>query len=286
LKGEKKMDLSLFSYDNKIPLSYNSVKDSIIQDNVLIRDILIPNSKGEDISAYLISPVAQGSYPGIFFTHWFEPQAEDSNRIQFYKIAIELAKEGVISVLPDTFWSTSPSKWAQNPILPWITEFNHDKELSIRQVVELLSVFDVLLNQPNLDKNRIAYVGHDFGAMYGTLLSAFDVPVLAWVLIAGTTKFSDWFKFQSDPNKKLDPDYLKAYSELMTPYNPISHAENLSRVLFQFANNDYYVPKNKAEEFLNAAKEPKEILWYDADHGMNQETWEDMKSWLRVQLSL
>jgi len=57
-----------------------------------VRDITFTSPKGGKIVAYLVAPKKKGSYPGIFFTHWLETAAEDSNRTQFLETAIKLGK--------------------------------------------------------------------------------------------------------------------------------------------------------------------------------------------------
>ncbi|MFW9997133.1 MAG: alpha/beta hydrolase family protein [Candidatus Odinarchaeota archaeon] len=280
------LKLSLFDYDKSAPLDINDIREPEQKENIIIRDITFPSPKNGYINAYLVSPAEEGSYPGIFFTHWLEPEAEDSNRTQFLEMAIELGQKGVISILIDAFWSTTPEKWKKNPILPWVTEYEHDRDLCIKQVVELLRAFDVLLVQPSLDTSRIAYVGHDFGAMFGALLTTMGVPVNCWALIAGTTSFSDWFRFQSSPGTEIDPVTFQNYVDQMAKFDPVKHTVNISNVLFQFATNDFYVPKHKAMEFYEAAKEPKEIRWYVADHGMNEQSFRDLQDWLLEKLNL
>ena len=49
-----------------------------------------------------------------------------------------------------------------------------DYARSIQQVKDLRRALDVLLAQPNVDPARVAFVGHDFGAMYGVLEAAND----------------------------------------------------------------------------------------------------------------
>lgn len=277
--------ISMFEYDKNVSLDVSdTVKPQQIGD-VVVRDIAFQNPKGSDIVAYLVAPKKKGLYPGIFFTHWLEPDAEDSNRTQFLEAAIRLGKKGVISILIDAFWSTTPKTFTK---LWWKTEYEYDRDLCIKQVVEILRAFDVLFTQPNLDPNRIAYVGHDFGAMFGALVPPLKLPIHHWVLIAGTSSFSDWFKFQSDPEKKLDPVYFQSYVKQMAHLDPAKHIKEASPapVLFQFGKNDFYVPEEKALEFYNGAKEPKEIRWYDADHGMNKESFDEMETWLIKSLKL
>jgi predicted esterase len=57
-------------------------------------------------------------------------------------------------------------------------------------------------------------------------------------------------------------------------------------MFFQFANDDFHVPKERAEEFFAAAKDPKEMKWYEAGHGLNEEAMRDRTSWLKEKLGL
>ncbi|MHA2364509.1 MAG: alpha/beta hydrolase family protein [Candidatus Hodarchaeales archaeon] len=273
------MDLSMFHYDKNISLGIKDISEPQHTKDLVIRDICFSSPTGTDIKAYIVSPIEEGSYPGIFFTHWLETEAEDSNRTQFLKSAKKLGKKGAISFLIDAFWSYTPKKWKQNPILPWKTDYIHDRDLSIKQVIELRRGFDVLLSLSNLDKNRIAYVGHDFGAMYGSLLTNFNsIPIKAWVLIAGTTSFSNWFKFGS----KLKQEEFDEYKKRMAPLDPVKHIGKASPapILFQYAKKDFFVPEQTALDFYNSAKEPKSIKWYETDHGMNKQAFEDMENWV------
>jgi predicted esterase len=57
-------------------------------------------------------------------------------------------------------------------------------------------------------------------------------------------------------------------------------------VLFQFATKDRHVPEARAKEFFAAAGEPKEIKWYDAGHGLNEEAVKDRMAWIEKQFKL
>jgi predicted esterase len=57
-------------------------------------------------------------------------------------------------------------------------------------------------------------------------------------------------------------------------------------VFFQFAADDFHVPKVRAEEFFSAAKDPKEMKWYEAGHGLNEEATHDRKAWLKQKLGV
>jgi len=46
------------------------------------------------------------------------------------------------------------------------------------------------------------------------------------------------------------------------------------------------VPHERAEEFFAAANEPKELRWYEAGHGLNEEATQERIAWLAKVLSL
>lgn len=279
-----------FDYQRDLPLDLheNAVEQ---RDGVTVKDISYasPARAGDRIAAYLVTPPAEVKPPhaGILFAHWLEPEAQNSNRTQFLDEAVTLARDGVISVLPDCFWSTTPAKAAGVRQFGWKTDVEHDTALSIRQVMDLRRSLDVLLAQPGIDPARIGYIGHDFGAMYGSLVAAVDRRVKAYVLMAGTYSFADWFVFGSDFSLEQQQKYIQAMQPL-APTNFISQAAPAA-LFFQFAHSDYFVPERAAQTFYDAASQPKEIGWYDATHNMQDmknETQRDRVAWTRKQLGL
>src|SRR5690606_32172995 len=125
-------------------------------------------------SAYLIIPAGEGRFPGIVYVHWYEGGNPTSNRTQFVDEAVWLAEsDGVMSLLIETMWSDP--NWYRT------RKLEGDYDDAIRQVIELRRALDVLLAQPQIDPERIVYVGHDFGAMYGSLMAAVDHRPKAYV---------------------------------------------------------------------------------------------------------
>ncbi len=274
-----------FDYDQTVPLDVQTVGEPRRHDVIAVRDITFANTVGGRVDATLVTPPGQGPFPVVLWAHWFEPEAQNSNRSEFNHEAIALARQGVVSLLVDGFWSMTPTKWAQKPGFMWRTEVKHDTELSRRQVIELRRALDVLLAQPGVDPKRIAFVGHDFGAMYGALVAAVDHRPKAYVLMAGTTTFSEWFSFGSKLTKEAEQQYIKD----MSPLDPTRYIAKAApaALYFQFAHSDYYVPERTAQIFYDAASQPKEIAWYDAQHDLaHDEARPDRLKWLRKQLNI
>jgi cephalosporin-C deacetylase-like acetyl esterase len=158
-----------------------------------------------------------------------------------------------------------------------------DYENSIRQVIELRRALDLLLSQTNVDKTRIGFVGHDFGAMYGMLMAGVDQRINTYVFIAATQSLNDWAFLGPQPKSKAD--YLKQNSNLeLTDY--LRQVKNANK-FFQFGKADFYVSQADAAVLFAAANEPKQRKMYAASHKMElNEIVSDRTEWLVKQLKL
>jgi dienelactone hydrolase len=145
---------------------------------------------------------------------------------------------------------------------------------------------DLLLVQPHVDRKRIGYVGHDYGAMYGAILSGVEKRVKTYVFIAGMGNFGDWsLKYWTEPAKKGAEVYRRGM-DAVDPINYLSRAAPAA-ILFQFSSADKYISKATADAFAGAAGNPKEVRWYDTDHAMNTEAVRAARlDWLTRQLRL
>ncbi|MDQ6700503.1 MAG: hypothetical protein M3Z36_10005 [Acidobacteriota bacterium] len=268
----------LFDYDSKLPLS---IEESGVEtrEGIAVHDISFASLAGGRTKAYLVLPrVAPGSakFAGALFVHWYEPKSPTSNRSQFLDQAVQLGKAGTVSLLIETMWSDPQWFPKRNP--------DEDPERSIQQVKELRRALDVLLAQSHVDPSRIAYVGHDFGMMFGAVLAGVDRRPTAFALQAGTASFSEWYLL----GRKLEAMDRQKAVERLSALDPVRFigAAAPRPVLLQFGKSDGYVPDDKAKAIYAAAKEPKQILWYDAGHELDRRAVEDRMAWLKKQLRL
>ncbi len=254
---------------------YNRLPARVTDSGVEVRDIAFSNLRGGATRAYLVRPARKNTKaPGILWVHWYEPESHDSNRSQFLGQALELAHSGAVSLLVETMWS--------NP--DWFDKRNRDDDYqaSVDTVKDLRRALDILLAQPGVDPARVAYVGHDFGAMYGALLASADRRVSAWALQAGTASFSDWFLLGA----KLSEPARQAVIDRLAPLDPLRHIAHASPLFLQFGTKDPYVPKARADALYQAAKDPKQVKFYEAGHALNAQAVADRQQWLRERLAL
>jgi dienelactone hydrolase len=267
---------SMFAYDRRRPPDLVA-GGTEVRGAAVITDLTYQTLTGSRRAAYLATPskASGGPHPAVLFVHWYEPPNPTSSRKQFLPDAVELAGEGVISLLVDTMWS--------NP--DWFTSRDPENDLghSIEQVKELRRALDILVSRPGVDPSRVFYVGHDFGAMYGSLVASVDAARLkGFVFMAGTRSFSDWFLLWPKRDDTVKADVIQR----LAPLDPTRHLAMAGElpVLFQFATRDRFVTKAAAEALVASAVGPKEVHWYDAEHALNADATRDRLAWLRARL--
>jgi dienelactone hydrolase len=226
--------------------------------------------------AELFCPEGKEPTAAILYVHWYEPQSHDSNRSQFVEEAKEMAKAGAACLLIETLWS--------DPDFFLKRTQTDDVQNSVEEVVNIRQAMDLLLSYSNVDAKRFAYVGHDFGGMYGVLAGSLDQRPNHYVIMAATPRFPDWYLYLPKLEGEARETFIRQFSEL----DPITHVANLSSapVFFQFGTDDPHVLKERGQEFFAAAKEPKEMKWYEAGHGLNDESTRERKAWLKKMLEL
>ena len=263
------------NYDRNLPFLFRLIGKRC-EDGIESQLMATSSPFGYRYMAELICSEGQSPSAAILYLHWYEPEAPDSNRGQFEAEASEMAKRGAACLLIETMWSDPDffSKRTQED----------DPKNSVQQVVDIRRAMDFLLAQPGIDSSRFAFVGHDFGGMYGVLAGSLDKRPTHYVIMASTPRFPDWYLYAP----KLKGEAREAFIHQMAEIDPIAHVGNLSPapVLFQFATDDFHVPRERAEEFFAAAREPKELRWYQAGHGLNEESTRERIEWLTDNLRL
>ena len=266
----------LFAYKHSIAfdLKEESAKE---QDGVRILDVnyaAYTRERGR-IKAYLIKPAGKANHAGVLFFHWLGET--NGNRNEFLDEAVALAKQGTESLLIQGYFP-----WTPNP-----RDGQTDRQRVIDETIEVRRALDLLLAQPHVNSRRIAYVGHDYGAMYGANVAGVDKRVKTYILMAPIGSFSYWSLAYW--LRKSDDAFKSSYRQALSPVDPVSQIPRAApaTILFQFASRDEHIPKTEAEAFYEAASQPKQIKWYDSKHDLNVDAARvDRRDWLTQQLGL
>ena len=275
----------LFDYDAKAPLD---IHDKIIEefDGGSLHDITYVSPKGGPVAAYLVVPKGKGPFAAVLFGHW-----GNGTRTEFIPEAKLYARAGAVSLLPDYPWDR-PQPWHKTP--------NHydkpelDREIEIQAVLELRRGIDLLLARPDVDPKRLAYVGHSYGAQWGSILSAVDKRMKTSVLMAGVGEIGDIFLRGNDPGiielrKSRPPGQFERYEQIAGEIDAlhfVGHAAPIP-LLFQFANFEQLFDKTSMEHYATTATDPKKVLYYDAGHDLNDpQALQDRCDWLAKYIDL
>jgi predicted esterase len=256
--------------------------------NVVVRQISFANASFKNgpgrTEAYLILPspaafpAGKATTPAALFVHWYESESPTSNRTQFLNQAMDLARGGLVSLLVSTPWSEP--EWYKR------RDVTKDFQIYDEAAKNLERALDVLAAYPGVDPKRLALVGHDYGAMHGILAAVRSKRLFSAIALqAFAPRFSDWAMF----GRKLTPEERQAVVEQLAPLDPVKFLGQLTPatpVFLQFANEDFYVPKDRAETLVAAVKGPKKVGWYEGKHALDQKAVEDRQAWLREVMKL
>ncbi len=227
--------------------------------HAVVHDISYRAAGQDPVSAYLVVPDRAGRHPAALFLHWLG-DAETSNRSEFLDEAVALASgpRPVLSLLP-----TLTFPFDYGPVGDV-----RDRDSVVKQVVQLSRGLDLLDGRRDVDAQRVAVVGHDYGAMYATLLSAVDRPrVRSTVVMAADATMANWFvEFFLD----LPADQVAAYTSMLSTVDPVAFVgHDPRRLLLQYATDDFFIPLTVADQMAAAAGPGATYKTYAVDHSMD-----------------
>ena len=230
----------------------------------------------ETSSVLVMPPGLPRKSPAVLWVHWLG-ETTTTNHTEFMADAQALAKRGVVSLLVDMPWSEK--NWFTGVRGP-----DTDYADTIAHVITLRRALDCLTQVYGVDKERIAYVGHDFGAMEGALLLAVDDRAQYAVLMTPTLSFWEWYLLGKQP---ADP---AAYVARMSAFDlPGWLARGKQKAtLLQFGQNDEYVSQATGIALRNAVpNRDRTFKAYKLDHALDDVTaHDDRVSWLAAHLGV
>lgn len=276
----------LFAYDAKQPLE---TKLTLLYERNGVRtyDLLYASPKGGMVTGYLVVPSGKGPFAGIVFGHW-----GPGDRTEFLPEAGVYAEAGAVSVMIDNPWNR-PAPW-RRPQGEGLAEPEKDRESWIGAVVDLRRAIDLLQERPDVDRARIGYVGHSYGAQWGAVLSAIDDRVRAAVLMGGVPDSDAILVESQEPDivrmrERYTGEQLQRYLDVNRPLDAIRYIGHAAPtpLLFQFARHERYFGEAAMKRYAEAASEPKDIRWYDTGHDLNDpRALADRAVWLGSRLGL
>jgi len=244
----------LFEYDRDAPLDVREVSRRM-ENGLSVIEITYASPRGGRVPARLIIPRGTGPFAGIVMQYSME-----------LEFGMHYAEYGavVIYVDPPSF---RPQDTGPRGILTFTEQ---DREEQIQLIIDLRRAIDLLMARPDVDPERVAYLGVSYGGAMGGLLAGIDHRPQAYVLIVGDGGF---VTHQTNPENRTISlnefsEKYKAWIDAMWPIEPIHYVSHAAPtpLLFQNATRDQYTNVQDALRYQDVASEPKQVIWYESGH--------------------
>ena len=266
----------LFAYDVNFPLNLQKTVEST-NNGVEVSAISFSSPEDGAVTGLLFDPVTRSSLrPGIVLMHGMPGNArQTTNQAQ------QLAELGAVVIAIDAPFARRGGE----PVLLNAA----DRAEQIQLIKDLQRAVDILRSRPNVDENRVGYVGISYGAAMGALFVGIERRLKAAALVVGDGGLVSHFTGPEDLSfmESLSCATRLDWFRAMTPIEPIRFIPHASAaLLLQSGRFDNLVPVADAEALQAAAPESRTIRWYDAGHGLNQQAIFDRLDWLHEVIGL
>ena len=268
---------TLFAYDVNATLNLKKTVQ-FTSNGVEVSSISFNSPGGGSVTGLLFDPVTRSSLrPGMVLMHGMPGTAAS-----MAGLGQLLAEHGAVAIAID-------APFARRSGQP-VRFSNEDRSEQIQLIKDLQRAVDVLRARPNVDDERIAYLGISYGGAMGALFVGIERRIKAAVLVVGDGGLVSHFTGPEDLSfmSGLSCGTRVNWFRNMTPIEPIrfiAHAPP-TELLLQNGLQDNLVPVPDAQLLQAAAREPKTLLWYGAGHGLNQQAMFDRLDWLHEEIGL
>jgi len=261
-----------FSYDSSAPLQYvdrGRINESSVR--LAVRDISYSSGK-RTIQGYLVVPPGSKRRPAVVFVH-----GSGGDRSELLGLAAELARRGAVAL---TISAPSQSVTSTPRTLDGLLD--QARSLTVADVVAVRRAVDVLQGLPEVDADRIGYVGWSFGARVGAVVAAAEPRVKALVLVSAGAEPLSAFVAQAPAGAR---QRVRTVLGSVDPLRYISWAKSGS-LLLEAGRRDEVVPQNALRNVIHAAPKGTAVHWYDAPHALNERAYRDAFDWLAKKLPI
>jgi len=269
----------VFAYDPQAPLDIQETSRRG-EWRVTIIDLTYASPMGGRVPATLIVPDGAGPFAGTLYQHGMP-----STRQPYIPDAVALARRGAVVLLIDAPFARRPGG-LENPV----THTERDRREQIQLIIDLRRGVDLLLSRPDVDPERLAYVGGSYAGRMGGLLAGVEHRLKAYVLISGGGGLVSW---ETDPERHARWHSVSEYTrgrwvEWMWPIEPIHYVGCASPAALLFQNGTLDTSSTPADalRYQEAGSEPKTVLWYNAGHQLNTAAGRDEVEWLSERIGI
>ena len=259
----------LADYDGTKPLHVQ-----IERENQGSTDLTYQSPRGGDVPATLVLPPAASTngkrYPVVMYVHPYM-----ASRGFFYREAFDLAEKGLASFLIDA----TVARQGRPDLLDPVYAADAFRSLVRQDVVDLRRGLDYLEGRKEIDLDRMAVVGQEYGALSAAALAAVEDRVDALVLAVVPAEPGRYWAKEFVPQETQE-----SFAETMRDFDAIRLIDSIdAEVLIQNPRTDDDFPLPEYERLAEAAGDA-DVRWYEYGHQLGPEADTDRQAWLLREL--
>ncbi len=256
-----------YAYDKSVPL--DSTRGLIKEtDAYSLFEVSFKSVHDETVPGLFLLPKSkEGKLPCVICIH-----GHMSNKSELLPVMEALAKEGYASIAIDVEWHGDRHEKGESMIS---LEFYRTRDAIVQTVIDLRRTMDFLQAQPEIDGNRLGYIGASLGGILGLVLAGVDTRIDAMVCVGGGGSLQAFFRFLQVPDE---------LAQAWAPIDPVNFAESISptALLMMHSKTDMTVPPSAAKAIYERVGQPKKLLWYKKGHVMpHDEIVEESVKWFK-----
>ena len=238
---------------------------------IVVRDVSYA-SRGRRVRAFLVLPPGPGPFPAVIYAH-----GSGQDRLAFVGPAAWIVARGAVAITVDQPFEPGP-----NPQPDALTALRRERDRTARGVVDFRRAVDLLESLPQVDEERIGFVGYSAGARVGAILAGVERRIDAFVLMSGG---ASPVREYVEP---LQPEVRAQVRPLLDAVDPLRYVAQArpAKLLFQNGTRDEIIPRTALEALAAAGSEPKDVRWYDAGHGLVVAAYRDHLAGLDRRLAI
>lgn len=259
---------SFYAYDKSLPLNG---EEEIIIDKDLYRvyKAYFDSVNGERVPALLSVPKKKEKVPCIVFLHGYGGSKED-----ILPAAELIANEGYAIIAIDAEFHGERREEGKEL---YSTDLKESRRGIIQTIIDLRRAVDYLEMRPEIDKEKIGYVGGSMGGILGGIFIGVEARIKTAALLVAGGNMSLMIRKSKHYTMPAIRKYLEdeqiSYEEIQSfldPVDPINFIDKFSPrpVVFHLGKYDEIVPAEAGEQLYRKAKEPKKVYWYNVGHSL------------------
>lgn len=284
--------LSTFDYDIARPINArDSLRERI--DGIAVRVLSFDSPRGGRVTGLLYLPTTSGRHPAMLVGHG---APGDCSGYATMTIGLAMAKSGAVTICLDAPFARKQA----DPI--YLTA--QDSTDMVQFIVDWRRGVDYLSARPDVDAERIGYIGNSFGGATGTLLVGVEPRLKAAVLRVAD---GGWISHFTDPcdTTAVGTAAITGCVTFDRPLNEVPDAERVpwvrsvlpiegirfvgrtrAKLLLQNGEQDPLVPPTRARRLKGAVPEGTVQEWYPSGHRLPNEAMYSGLAFLNREIGL